>query len=122
MRTNEMTVFRPCPFCGSTRLAIASDTIPLYAVQCGDCSACGPCAATPDEATSEWNTPGILERTLNSATKIILDRSNRWREVAEFYADPGSECHSCPLCHSGMCSDYEHEASCREKLFRWAEF
>jgi Lar family restriction alleviation protein len=47
----------PCPFCGSTSVAVVSD-----AVRCGCCAAVGPYAPTKDQAILRWNQRATYSR------------------------------------------------------------
>jgi len=51
----------PCPFCGSTRVAVVSD-----AVHCGCCAAVGPNAPTQDQAILRWNQRATYSREQDS--------------------------------------------------------
>ncbi len=46
----DMLVLKPCPFCGSTQVAMV-----FGVVRCGQCSCSGPSALTEKQAAIRWN-------------------------------------------------------------------
>ncbi len=64
--------FKPCPFCGSSRVASVKSF-----VQCGTCSAAGPYASSKEKAVQRWNNrvePKAQEGANLSAPSPVDDR------------------------------------------------
>ena len=62
----------PCPFCGSSDLELYEDT-----VRCIDCSALGPEATDPDQATALWNAANRgndhAQRLVSANRKLLVE-------------------------------------------------
>lgn len=57
-RTEEMNELKPCPFCGSKKVAYARSFVGIYMIKCFGCGTIVSFAGKEekDEASEAWNT------------------------------------------------------------------